>query len=434
MGSQKLGKRMAKLKIIFLSIVMCCSISAHAYDIDELVQVLIKKSETNSSFIYDDLIDDLSLENADKIYIPQIDYSFTRSNSTTSTTSRSTINSNTNTISATLNLYNGGFSQLNLIATQTRNQALQYLRQYQKELLVKELFNGYNSLQGLIFKKNNQQKNLNFYKKKVQEAEILFQADRITKVDLLDFQNELIFAESLLLDYDRQIDNLMLQVNKLLDLEITDEDVDFSRIIDVSDKLIEKKLFSELMSSSYGQYLKYIERTYLPELEMNKKELKPSVDLSYSLSDTDKFSANVDHRRNSSLSLTLTFPLYDGDIDENNFDIQQYEYQKKLLTHKDLKKDLLNTYLESWNNFNFYLQKIENQKAIIETLNLKLKGDEILYRSQKISVTRLIETQNDLNDANNILLDLITQKKFLVYPNPLVILDKSSFNINISIR
>jgi len=412
MGSQKLGKRMAKLKIIFLSIVMCCSISAHAYDIDELVQVLIKKSETNSSFIYDDLIDDLSLENAENIYIPQIDYSFTRSNSTTSTTSRSTINSNTNTISATLNLYNGGFSQLNLIATQTRNQALQYLRQYQKELLVKELFNGYNSIQGLIFKKNNQQKNLNFYKKKVQEAEILFQADRITKVDLLDFQNELIFAKSLLLDYDRQIDNLMLQVNKLLDLDITDEDVDFSRIIDVSDKLIEKKLFSELMSSSYGQYLKYIERTYLPELEMNKKELKPSVDLSYSLSDTDKFSANVGHRRNSSLSLTLTFPLYDGDKDENNFDIQQYEYQKKLLTHKDLKKDLLNTYLESWNNFNFYLQKIENQKAIIETLNLKLKGDEILYRSQKISVTRLIETQNDLNDANNILLDLITQKKF----------------------
>ena len=412
MGSQKLGKRMAKLKIIFLSIVMCCSISAHAYDIDELVQVLIKKSETNSSFIYDDLIDDLSLENADKIYIPQIDYSFTRSNSTTSTTSRSTINSNTNTISATLNLYNGGFSQLNLIATQNRNQALQYLRQYQKELLVKELFNGYNSIQGLIFKKNNQQRNLNFYKKKVQEAEILFQADRITKVDLLDFQNELIFAESLLLDYDRQIDNLMLQVNKLLDLEIMDEDIDFSRIIDVPDKLIEKKLFSELMSSSYGQYLKYIERTYLPELEMNKKELKPSVDLSYSLSDTDKFSANVGHRRNSSLSLTLTFPLYDGDKDENNFDIQQYEYQKKLLTHKDLKKDLLNTYLESWNNFSFYLQKIENQKAIIETLNLKLKGDEILYRSQKISVTRLIETQNDLNDANNILLDLITQKKF----------------------
>ena len=412
MGAQKFRKRMAKLKIVFLSIALCWSLPLQAYDIDELVKILIEKNENNSAFKYDDQIDDISLDNADKIFIPEIDYSYSFSNTTSSTTSTSTINSNTNTISATVNLYNGGFSQLNLIATQTRNQALDFLRQYQKELLIKELINGYNTLQGLVLKKNNQQKNLNFYERKVQEAEILFQANRITKTDLLDFQNELISAESLLLDYDRQIDNLMLQVNKLLDMELEDEDVDFKKVIEIPDQLVEKKLFSELMNSSYGQYLTYIEQTYIPELEMNKKDLKPSVDLSYSLSDSDKFSSSVDHRRSSSLSLTLTVPLYDGYKDENNFDIQKYEYQKKLLTHKDLKKDLLNTYLESWNNYDFYNQKIENQEAIIETLNLKLKGDEILYKSQKISVTRLIETQNDLNNANNILLDLVTQKKY----------------------
>ena len=414
MGSQKLGKRMAKLKIIFLSVALCWSIPLQAYDIDELVKILIDKNENNSAFKYDDQIDDISLDNADKIYIPQIDYTYSFSNTTSSTVSTSTVNSNTNTISATVNLYNGGFSQLNLIATQTRNQALDFLRQYQKELLIKELINGYNTLQGLILKKNNQQKNLNFYERKVQEAEILFQANRITKTDLLDFQNELIAAESLLLDYDRQIDNLMLQVNKLLDMELEDEDVDFNRVIEIPDQLLEKKLFSELMNSSYGQYLTYIEQTYMPELEINKKDLRPSVDLTYSLSDSDKFSSSVDHRRSSSLSLTLSVPIYDGFKDENNFDIEKYEYQKRLLTHKDLKKDLLNTYLESWNNYNFYLQKIENQNAIIETLNLKLKGDEILYKSQKISVTRLIETQNNLNNANNILLDLITQKKYFL--------------------
>ena len=412
MGAQKFRKRMAKLKIVFLSIALCWSLPLQAYDIDELVKILIEKNENNSSFKYDDQINDISLDNADKIFIPEIDYSYSFSNTTSSTTSTSTINSNTNTISATVNLYNGGFSQLNLIATQTRNQALDFLRQYQKELLIKELINGYNTLQGLVLKKNNQQKNLNFYERKVQEAEILFQANRITKTDLLDFQNELISAESLLLDYDRQIDNLMLQVNKLLDMELEDKDVNFKRVIEIPDQLVEKKLFSELMNSSYGQYLTYIEQTYIPELEMNKKDLKPSVDLSYSLSDSDKFSSSVDHRRSSSLSLTLSIPLYDGYKDENNFDIQKYEYQKKLLTHKDLKKDLLNTYLESWNNYDFYNQKIENQEAIIETLNLKLKGDEILYKSQKISVTRLIETQNDLNNANNILLDLVTQKKY----------------------
>jgi outer membrane protein TolC len=403
---------MAKFKIIFLFVAFCWSMPLQAYDIDELVKILIDKNENNSAFIYDDQIDDISLENADKIYIPQIDYTYNYSNTTSSTVSTSTVNTNTNTISATVNLYNGGFSQLNLISTKVRNQALDFLRQYQKELLIKELVNGYNTLQGLIQKKSNQQKNLNFYQKKVQEAEILFKANRITKTDLLDFQNELISAESLLLDYDRQIDNLMLQVNKLLDMDLIDEDIEFDKIIEVPDQLVEKKPLSGLMNSSYGQYLTYIEQTYLPELEMNKKDIRPSVDLTYSLSDSDKFSNSVDHRRSSSLSLTLSVPLYDGFKDENNFDIQKYEYQKKLLNHKDLKRDLLNTYLESWNNYDFYVQKIDNQNSIIDTLKLKLKGDEILYKSQKISVTRLIETQNDLNNANNIILDLITQKKY----------------------
>jgi outer membrane protein TolC len=403
---------MAKLKIIFLFIAFCWSIPLQAYNIDELVKILIDKNENNSAFIYDDQIDDISLDNADKIYIPQIDYSYNYSNTTSSTVSTSTVNTNTNTISATVNLYNGGFSQLNLISTQLRNQALDFLRQYQKELLIKELINGYNTLQGLIQKKSNQQKNLNFYQKKVQEAEILFKANRITKTDLLDFQNELISAESLLLDFDRQIDNLMLQVNKLLDMDLVDEDIEFDNVIEVPDQLVEKKPLSGLMNSSYGQYLTYIEQTYLPELEMNKKDIRPSVDLTYSLSDSDKFSNSVDHRRSSSLSLTLSVPLYDGFKDENNFDIQKYEYQKKLLNHKDLKRDLLNTYLESWNNYNFYVQKIDNQNSIIDTLKLKLKGDEILYKSQKISVTLLIETQNDLNNANNIIYDLITQKKY----------------------
>ena len=403
---------MAKLKIIYLFIAFCWSIPLQAYNIDELVKILIDKNENNSAFIYDDQIDDISLDNADKIYIPQIDYTYSYANTTSSTVSTSTVNTNTNTISATVNLYNGGFSQLNLISTQLRNQALDFLRQYQKELLIKELINGYNTLQGLIQKKGNQQKNLNFYQKKVQEAEILFKANRITKTDLLDFQNELISAESLLLDFDRQIDNLMLQVNKLLDMDLVDEDIEFDKIIEVPDQLVEKKPLSGLMNSSYGQYLTYIEQTYLPELEMNKKDIRPSVDLTYSLSDSDKFSNSVDHRRSSSLSLTLSVPLYDGFKDENNFDIQKYEYQKKLLNHKDLKRDLLNTYLESWNNYNFYVQKIDNQNSIIDTLKLKLKGDEILYKSQKISVTLLIETQNDLNNANNIIYDIITQKKY----------------------
>jgi len=404
---------MAKLKIVLFSLFFSVvSNSLLSYEITDLIKILIEKNETNSKFKYDNLIEDKDLQNADTLYIPEIDYSFNISNNNSSTISTSNYNSDTHTLSATVNLYNGGFSQLNLITTQTRNQAFDYLREYQKELLIKELLNGYSNLQALIFKKKNQQMNLEFYKKKVLEAEILFQANRTTKTELLDLENELLEAQTVLLDFDRQIDNLMLQVSKLLDLEIKDEDVNFDYEIDVSSNQIDKKLFSDLMGSSYGQYLSFIENTYLPELEMSKKDLRPSVDLSYSLSESQNYSATIDHRRSSSLSLALKIPIYDGYKDENNFDIEQYNYQKKLLEHKDLKRDMLNTYLEAWNNYDFYLNKIDNQIKIIDTLKLKLKGNEILYKAQKINITELIESQNDLNDAQNILLDLNSLRKY----------------------
>ena len=404
---------MAKLKIVLFSLFFSVvSNSLLSYEITDLIKILIEKNETNSKFKYDNLIEDKDLQNADTLYIPEIDYSFNISNNNSSTTTTSNYNSDTHTLSATVNLYNGGFSQLNLITTQTRNQAFDYLREYQKELLIKELLNGYSNLQALIFKKKNQRMNLEFYKKKVLEAEILFQANRITKTELLDLENELLEAQTVLLDFDRQIDNLMLQVSKLLDLEIKDEDVNFDYKIDVSSNQINKKLFSDLMGSSYGQYLSFIENTYLPELEMSKKDLRPSVDLSYSLSESQNYSATIDHRRSSSLSLALKIPIYDGYKDENNFDIEQYNYQKKLLEHKDLKRDMLNTYLEAWNNYDFYLNKIDNQIKIIDTLKLKLKGNEILYKAQKINITELIESQNDLNDAQNILLDLNSLRKY----------------------
>ena len=404
---------MAKIKIIFLStFFLFFSKGILSYEITDLIKILVEKNETNSKFKYDNLIDEKNLELADTLYIPEIDYSFNVSNSTTSTNATSTLNSNTHTLSATVNLYNGGFSQLNLITTQTRNQAFDYLREYQKELLIKELLNGYSNLQTLIFKKKNQQLNLEFYRKKVLEAEILFKANRVTKTEVLDLENELLEAQSVSLDYDRKIDNLMLQVSKLLDLEIYDEDVNFDYVIDVSNSQITKKLFSELMNSSYGQYLSFIENTYLPELEMSKKDLRPSVDLTYSLSESDNYSAAIDHRRSSSLSLSLSVPIYDGYKDENNFNIEEYNYQKKLLEHKDLKRDLLNTYLESWNNYDFYLNKINNQEKIIDSLELKLQGNEILYKAQKIDITQLIESKNELNDAHNILLDLKSSKKY----------------------
>ena len=145
---------MAKIKVILLIFAFSLSVSnANSYELSDLIKILIEKNNTSSSFKYDELIDEKNLLNADSIYVPQIDYSYNFSNSTTSANDTNNFNSHTNTISASINLYNGGFSQLNLLTTQTQNEAFDYLRIYQKELLVKELINGYNNLQSLILKK-----------------------------------------------------------------------------------------------------------------------------------------------------------------------------------------------------------------------------------------------------------------------------------------
>ena len=84
---------MGKIKVIFFLTIICfCISSAKSYEISDLIKILVEKNNTDSSFKYDDLIDNKNLQNADTIYIPQIDYSYNFSNSTTSTNTTDTLN------------------------------------------------------------------------------------------------------------------------------------------------------------------------------------------------------------------------------------------------------------------------------------------------------------------------------------------------------
>ena len=79
---------MGKVKVIFFLIILSfCFNTAKSYEISDLIKILVEKNNTASSFKYDDLIDDKNLQNADTIYVPQIDYSYNFSNSTTSANS-----------------------------------------------------------------------------------------------------------------------------------------------------------------------------------------------------------------------------------------------------------------------------------------------------------------------------------------------------------
>ena len=404
MEYKKFRENMAKNKIILLIFTLIFTMnSVHAYEIKELIEILYKKNQTESVFFYDNKINELNIKNSYSSFYPSVSYSNTTSDTETKTTISSSVSSNTHNLSVNLNLYNGGYRGQNIIETNNKNYANNFLNEYKKSLLIKELILGYYNLKSLNELKEISKNNISFYSNKLKEAEILFEAGRLSKIDLLNFKSSKMNSENDLFDVSNEIDNLMLKLSNLLDMDIKFNEIQLDYDVVISESLIKKKQLSDLMNSSYGKYLSFMEKTYLPEMKKSKSDLYPSVDLDYDYSDTDKFSSTIGNRSSSSVSLTLTVPIFNGFKKENDFDIKKYEYEKKILDHKEMVKNFYTDYKINYNNYNNTLNKINSQKVIVESNQLKYNGSNILYKANRINVNELIDSQASLDQSINVL-------------------------------
>jgi|TARA_B110000114_G_C15073483_1_gene390717 outer membrane protein TolC len=393
---------MAKNKIIILITLFIFNItSSNAYEILELIEILNKKNQTESIFYYDNKINRLNIKNSYSSFYPSVSYSNKTSDTETKTSSTSSVSSNTHSLSVDLNLYNGGYTNQNIIETKNKNYANSSLDEYKKLLLIKELILGYYNLKSLTELNQISKNNINFYSNRLKEAEILFEAGRLSKIDLLNFKSAKMNSENDLFDINNEIDNLMLKISNLLDMNITFDEVQLDYEIIIPESLIKEKKLSDLMNSSYGRYLSFMEKTYLPEMKKNKKDLLPSVDLGYDFTDTDKFSSTIGNRSSSSISLTITVPIFNGYRKVNNFDIKKYEYEKKILDHKDMVKNFYTDYKINFNNYNNILNKINSQMIIVKSNQLKHDGSKILYKADRINVNELIDSQASLDQSIN---------------------------------
>ena len=404
MEYKKFRENMAKNKIILLIFTLIFTMnSVHAYEIKELIEILYKKNQIESVFFYDNKINELNIKNSYSSFYPSVSYSNTTSDTETKTTISSSVSSNTHNLSVNLNLYNGGYRGQNIIETNNKNYANNFLNEYKKSLLIKELILGFYNLKSLNELREISKNNISFYSNKLKEAEILFEAGRLSKIDLLNFKSSKMNSENDLFDVSNEIDNLMLKLSNLLDMDIKFNEIQLDYDVVISESLIKKKQLSDLMNSSYGKYLSFMEKTYLPEMKKSKSDLYPSVDLDYDYSDTDKFSSTIGNRSSSSVSLTLTVPIFNGFKKENDFDIKKYEYEKKILDHKEMVKNFYTDYKINYNNYNNTLNKINSQKVIVESNQLKYNGSNILYKANRINVNELIDSQASLDQSINVL-------------------------------
>ena len=141
---------MAKNKIIILILSIALYIpSSHAYEILDLIKILNEKNQDRSVFYYDAKINELNIRNSYSLFYPTVSYSNKTSDTKTTTTTSSSISSNTHNLSIDLNLYNGGYSNQNVIESKNQNYADSYLNEYKKSLLIKELILVYYNLKSL---------------------------------------------------------------------------------------------------------------------------------------------------------------------------------------------------------------------------------------------------------------------------------------------
>jgi len=66
-------------------------------------------------------------------------------------------------------------------------------------------------------------------------------------------------------------------------------------------------------------------------------------------------------------------------------------------------KNFYTDYKINYNNYNNTLNKINSQKVIVESNQLKYNGSNILYKANRINVNELIDSQASLDQSINVL-------------------------------
>ena len=183
MEFKKFGVTMAKSKIILFFFIIFFKfnfVSVNAYEIKDLIKILEDKNQNNSVFYYNKLINELNIKNSFSSFYPTIQYSNKIAGTRTEAGSNSNVNAMTHNLSIDFNLYDGNYKDFNLKEVENKNYADNYLLEYNKQILIKELILGYYNLRALNKSKKLSEKTINFYENKLEEAEILFEAGRIS--------------------------------------------------------------------------------------------------------------------------------------------------------------------------------------------------------------------------------------------------------------
>ena len=268
---------------------------------------------------------------------------------------------------------------------------------------------------------NQLKKELNYVR--YQASKTLLESGNITIQDYEDYEND--YSRSII-DVDISQDNLIETKNQVYMFsgkELNDiNDIKLIKLDHETFNTNEIILEANLNNNSIKLAKQNIKKSR-HDIASQKSRHYPTIDLIAEYDYVDitqggsQFGATT--REDSSISLVLNFPIYNGGFQTSKTREARLQYQKARLDYSASKRSIRNDLIDTLNDFNTNKKLYDLSRDLIESYLKGYESAQLGYEKGIYTDTQLLEIKikyhTSVNDSKNIMMDYLFSKMKLYY-------------------
>ena len=268
---------------------------------------------------------------------------------------------------------------------------------------------------------NQLKKELNYVR--YQNSKALLESGNITIEDYENYKND--FSKSII-DVDISQDNLIETKNQVYMFSGKElNDINDIKLINLNHETFNTNeiiLEANLNNNSIKLAKQNIKKSR-HEIASQKSRHYPTIDLIAEYDYVDitqggsQFGATT--REDSSISLVLNFPIYNGGFQTSKTREARLNYQKARLNYAASKRSIRNDLINTLNDFNTNKKLYDLSRDVVESYLKSYESAQLGYEKGIYTDTQLLEIKikyhASVNDSKNIMMDYLFSKMKLYY-------------------
>ena len=268
---------------------------------------------------------------------------------------------------------------------------------------------------------NQLKKELNYVR--YQNSKTLLESGNITIQDYENYKND--FSRSKI-DVDISQDNLIETKNQVYMFSGKElNDINYIKLINLDHETFNTNeiiLEANLNNSSIKLAKQNIKKSR-HDIASQKSRHYPTIDLIAEYDYVDitqggsQFGATT--REDSSISLVLNFPIYNGGFQTSKTREARLNYQKARLDYAASKRSIRNDLIDTLNDFNTNKKLYDLSRDLVKSYLKSYESAQLGYEKGIYTDTQLLEIKikyhTSVNDSKNIMMDYLFSKMKLYY-------------------